>query len=162
MKLPMSVGELLDYSLALPPEPQGQGSNDLRNTVKTAARACVRLLEEGLSLDQLWRYCVLQLLDDYVSTVKRAGIPVAQRMFADEPDPTGSLEIDASFAALCEWLANRDDWVPPDWVRLANRYLVDPWFPDDNKIFHAQALLESPAPFEERNIFVTLSGLSRA
>lgn len=158
----MSVSELISYSRSLTDEPCGRGSTEIRHTAKQAATVCKQDLETGLTLDECWRYTVLQLLDDYTSTVKRAGVAVAKGVFADAPGLTGSQEIDAALAALCQWLADRDGWNTPQWAMSDERRLSSPWFPDDNALFHEDAKTGSPAVFRQRNIFVTQQDLSRA
>lgn len=162
MSFSMSVGQLLEYSLSLPDEPKGNGPKEIRHDVASTATQAAKELVDGLSINQLWRYAVLQLLDDYISTSKRAGTHTARRMFDKKPELTGSKKIDAALAGLCAWLADRDGWNPPDWISDADRFLPSPWFPDDNRIFHDEAYESSPLSFSNRNIHVRPKALSRA
>lgn len=43
------------------------------------------MLAEGQSLHHVWRYVVLQLLDDYASDLRQEGVTVAATRFAQEP-----------------------------------------------------------------------------
>ncbi|WP_228512775.1 hypothetical protein [Clavibacter sp. VKM Ac-2872] len=84
-------------------------------------------------------------------------------MFTEAPAPTGSVELDASFAALAEYLAERDGWTPPAWTSAAWRSVAPAvWWASTPGIYRDLALEESPRPFRDRGIWITLSGLARA
>ena len=100
----LSVKELLERALAEPDQALGAGAGVLHSAAGNAAY-CSRLLAAGDSLDACWRFGVLQTLDDYNSTLHRGGTGLAAQVFTDPPDPTGSVEVDAAFAALAEHLA---------------------------------------------------------
>ncbi len=65
--------------------------------------------------EDLWRFGVLQLVDDYESLKRHRGVQVASEVLAVEPPRTGHSGVDASFAALTCWLADRDGWTSPAW-----------------------------------------------
>jgi hypothetical protein len=50
----------------------------------------------------------------------------------------------------------------PEWTRNANRIATEPWFASPNHHMRAILLLESPAAFRERNLFVSANALSVA
>ena len=130
----------------------------------TAAGAAIQarqMLDEGESLLVVWRYCLVQLLDDYTSEARRAGAGQASRRFEEEPPPTGSAEVDAGLAALAEHLARRDDWSASAWVRAAGRYTQHWWFVTPLKGMHATAMQQSPPSFRKRGVFITADALSR-
>lgn len=77
-------------------------------TAATAASQAQRMLAEGEPLLSVWRYCIIQLLDDYASEARRLGAERASQRFDGEPAPTGASEVDAGLAALAEYLARRD------------------------------------------------------
>jgi len=52
--------------------------------------------------------------------------------------------------------------VPPAWVWNAVRKLRSPWFASRGRAIRATLLAESPAPFRERNLFVSENALARA
>ena len=87
-----------------------------------AASLADELLLEGETLQSVWRYVIVQLLDDYSHDLVRHGASVASQRFSREPPPTGSTEVDAALAALAEYLARRDDWPLPSWARKPGRY----------------------------------------
>ena len=66
------------------------------------------LLVQGETLQSVWRYAIVQLLDDYSHDLARDGASFASRRFDREPPTTRSAEVDAALAALAEYLARRD------------------------------------------------------
>jgi len=86
-----------------------------------AALLTDELLNEGETLQSVWRYVIVQLLDDYSHELVR-GVAVASRRFDREPPATRSAEADAALAALAEYLARRDNWPVPSWARNPERY----------------------------------------
>lgn len=90
-----------------------------------SVRALVASGSEGS--EALWRFGVLQLLDDYDLVLCRDGVGAAARVFADEPALTGHSGLDAAYAALACWLAHRDGWEVPGWARDPDR-LARPWW----------------------------------
>lgn len=75
--------------------------------------------------------------------------------------PQGAL-YDAFLAAVAEDLGRRHGLALPAWVFAPNRYLACPYFAIEAPSFRATLLLESPAAFRARNLFVTANALSRA
>jgi hypothetical protein len=69
-----------------------------------AALLAEDLLRDGEALQSVWRYAIVQLLDDYSHDLARAGAAVASRRFSQEPPATRSTEVDAALAALAEYL----------------------------------------------------------
>jgi hypothetical protein len=127
-----------------------------------AATLADELLAEGEPLQSVWRYVIVQLLDDYTHDLDRAGATTASQRFASEPPPTSSAEVDAALAALAEHLARRDNWELPAWARKPGRYSPKWWFVTPLRGMHATALQESPPSFRTRGIFITAGALSRA
>jgi hypothetical protein len=134
-------------------------------TFETADRAAgnaARMLADGERLSRLWRYIFAQLLDDYTSVLRHAGVSAAARMWADVPQATGDGRVDAAFAAMAEYLARRDGWSVPAWARLPEREAWPWWFVTDLRGIHPQALVESPSSFRRRGVFITSGALERA
>ncbi len=69
---------------------------------------------------------------------------------------------DAYLAATAVALARLVQACPPRWASQAERKLRRPWFASPGPAIRAMLLLESPAPFRERNLFVSANALSRA
>jgi len=130
--------------------------------VSSAAEEARALVERGTEgSESLWRFGVLQLLDDYESTLRHEGLEAAARIFADPPPSTGHSGLDAAFAALACWLASRDGWIPPAWARDPARVARPWWFVSESAYGRAWAMVESPGEFRIRGVFVTPSGLAR-
>ena len=79
---------------------------------------------------------------------------------ADKVSELGAIE-DAYLAATAEWLAWKYKLSPPRWAFI-DRSLRRPWFASSLSSLRALLLLESPAPFRSRNLFVSENALSRA
>jgi hypothetical protein len=127
-----------------------------------AAALADDLLNEGETLQSVWRYAIVQLLDDYTHDLARAGASAASRRFRREPQVTRSAEVDAALAALAEHLARRDKWPVPAWARKPGRYSSKWWFVTPLRGMHPTAIQESPPSFRTRGIFITAGALSRA
>jgi len=69
---------------------------------------------------------------------------------------------DAYLAATALSLARLVGVHPPAWTRQESRKLKRPWFASPGRAIRATLLAESPAPFRERNLFVSENALSRA
>lgn len=156
----LSVAALLDAARTAPESVPGVGVG-VRHTAAQNATACRTLLARGESLDECWRFGILQTLDDYTSSLRRGGVGLAAGVFTDEPPPTGAAEVDAAFAALAEYLAERDGWQAPGWVLAPSRRTAV-WYPAVPAIFHADADQESPEAFRRRGILITSRSLARA
>lgn len=131
-------------------------------TADQAAASAVAMLSDGERLSRLWRYVFAQMLDDYTSVLRHAGVSAAAQMWTGEPRSTGDSRVDAAFAAMAEYLARRDGWTPPAWARLSQREAWPWWFVTDLRGLHAQALVESPSSFRRRGVFITSGALDRA
>lgn len=88
-------------------------------------------------------------------------------MLADEPRRLRSVyeggEVaDAYLAAVAVSLAREIHQAPPAWAWDESRKLRHPWFAWTGPALRATLLAESPAPFRERNLFVSANALSRA
>jgi hypothetical protein len=130
-------------------------------TVQDAAEVAVMLLAEGKPLGRVWRFAVLQLLDDYTSVLRHQGVGAAQQMWAGEPSSTGDARVDAALAALAEHLARRDGWAVPRWARDPVREAMPWWFVTELRGLHPRALVESPSSFRRRGVFITSDALER-
>lgn len=156
----MSVGALLDTARAAPdatPDP----SVGVRHTAAGNASACRALVSSGETLDACWRFGILQTLDDYTSVLRRGGPGAAAEVFTDEPPRTGANELDAAFAALADYLAERDGWPAPAWVHESSRRTTT-WYPGVPEIFRPEADSGSPDAFRRRGILITPRSLERA
>lgn len=156
----LPVGALLDAARTTPaaaPNP----SVGVRHTAAQNAAACRTMIAAGESLDACWRFGILQTLDDYTSVLRRGGPELAAEVFTDEPPHTGAVEVDAAFAALAAYLAERDGWTTPAWALDPTRR-TDAWYPAVPVIFRTEADRESPEAFRQRGILITSRSLARA
>lgn len=156
----LSIGALLERAQSASATVVGVDVGVRHTAADNAARSSV-LLAAGDTPENCWRFGILQTLDDYTSTLRRGGAQLAAEVFAAEPAPTGSRQLDAAFAALADHLAERDGWQAPAWVHDPARR-VEGWFPAVPSIFHAEAEQDSPRAFRQRGIFITGRSLNRA
>ena len=120
------------------------------------------LARNSVSSEDLWRFGVLQLLDDYESVRRHDGADAAAMMFMEVPGSTGDSGLDAAFAALACWLADRDGWSAPQWA-LADDPVARPWwFVSSSAYGRSWAMVQSPAQFRIRGVFITDTALPRA
>jgi hypothetical protein len=138
------------------------GTSTSFRTVSDAAHAAADMVTAGERLSQVWRYVFVQLLDDYDSVRRHAGVASAAAMWQDEPPSTGDGRLDAAFAAMAEHLARRDGWAEPRWVKDPSREALPWWFVTDLRGMHPRALVESPSSFRRRGVFITRGALQRA
>jgi hypothetical protein len=68
----------------------------------------------------------------------------------------------AEVAATAEELARQFNLQHPTWIDAETRRLHRPWFASSLAALRAVLLLESPAGFRSRNLFVTENALARA
>lgn len=78
-----------------------------------------------------------------------------------ETFPEGEI-CDAYLAAAAATLAARIGEPAPSWTWESERFLKRPWFASNGASMRACLLLESPARFRERNLFVAANVLSIA
>jgi hypothetical protein len=69
---------------------------------------------------------------------------------------------DAYAAAIADHLSRQFRFPPPPWANSPLRRLKDPWFAMQSHGGRMMLLIESPAAFRERNIFVSADALTRA
>ena len=140
---------------------QGEEASAIGLDAVSAALLADDLLRDGETLQSVWRYVIVKLLDDYSHDRARSGTAVASGRFNNEPPPTQSAEVDAALAALAEYLARRDNWPLPSWARKPGRYSAKWWFVTPLRGMHPTALQESPPSFRTRGVFITAGALSR-
>jgi hypothetical protein len=85
---------------------------------------------------------------------------VKLRAIAEEPRQTGKVE-DAYLGALAEHLAQLDRLPAPEWSAQSQRFLATPFFAGGLHSLKATLIVESPAAFRRRLIFISANALSR-
>jgi hypothetical protein len=118
------------------------------------------LAEVALAGPRAFHFALAELLDE----VRRVRDP---SMLAEEPARRagvydGGGVADAYLAAVAVALARELGTAPPTWAWSPDRKLAVPWFAHPGAALRATLLAESPAPFRERNLFVSENVLSRA
>jgi hypothetical protein len=68
---------------------------------------------------------------------------------------------DAYLAALAEHVAAGHGMVVPRWATAEGRFLDHFWWPSDVVGLQAQAIVQSPAAFRRRGIFIGATTLKR-
>jgi hypothetical protein len=120
----------------------------------TLAATAERIREAGP--EDAWIY-VRDFLDDFYA----AQHLTREAMIRDEPQRTGEMRMDAYLAALAEHFAYHYGLRTPAWVNQPDRFLDQFWFPTTCKSLQAMALVQSPAAFRRRGIFVDDTELIR-
>lgn len=105
-------------------------------------------------------YAVAEFLDQFY-------IKESKEMLAEEPPSLAARLQDDGLAdsylgAVAVHLSRRIGEIPPAWVWDHKRFLSRPWFASAGSSLRATLLLESPAAFRERNLFVSANALERA
>ena len=122
-----------------------------RRARETARDCSLRIARDGRDS---WKIHIMELVDAF----QRDG---AAARVADAPTPATGPAILALLAATVETLA-AEAGLPPPWWCAGVPPLRDPWFVSGSESLKAAALVESPAWFRQRNIFVLANFLSRA
>lgn len=112
------------------------------------------LFEEG-------KACLANFLDDFYAAPGAAALETEPPLLADARGEIGHVQ-DAYLAAAAEELARACHLPCPRWTGSASRMLQRPWFATPLAAVRAVLLLESPAGFRTRNLFVSANALSRA
>jgi len=91
---------------------------------------------------------------DFMDDFYQADNQTRRNMIEEEPDTTGDERFDAYLAALAELFAYTYSLPVPYWCSHPCRFLKQWWFPTSAQTLHAMALVESPAAFRRRGIFI--------
>ncbi len=100
--------------------------------------------------------CIRNFLDDFYRYKD-----YRSRMIDEEPDLTGDKRFDAFLAALCEHFSYHYNLKLPDWVLKQDRFLKKWWFPNNYEFMTLMCLMQSPASFKRRGIFIDDSFFER-
>lgn len=123
--------------------------NDLASIAEMAAG--------GDSFDR----CLANFLDEFYAAPSEQALTREPVPLAPHFGELGQVQ-DAYLAATAEELAREFQLACPSWVDAENRKLHRPWFASPLAALRAVLLLESPAGFRSRNLFVSENALVRA
>ena len=110
----------------------------------------------GDSLDR----CLANFLDGFYQSPSAAALAPEPESLAAKSGQLGQLQ-DACLAATAEELARLRNLPCPEWTDSDSRRLHRPWFASPLASLCAVLLLESPAGFRARNLFVSENALTR-
>ena len=124
--------------------------------IATLAEVADRCLE-GATFD----HCLADFLDGFYRAPAAEPLSKEPLLLAPRFGEAGRVQ-DAYLAAVGEELARRFALPQPTWAGGDTRRLRRPWFAMPMAAVRAVLILESPAPFRSRNLFVSENALSRA
>jgi hypothetical protein len=115
------------------------------------ARPTVRETARRVADGEDWQHAVRELLDGL--------------LLKDEPDLAEpelvTPQLDAYLAAVVEHTCAQRGRAAPPWTQEASRFLERFWWPNGNPAFDALCLVQSPAAFRRRGIFIGATTLHR-
>lgn len=123
---------------------------------KTLAEVA-QLSLEGESFD----HCFANFLDAFYATPNPEALVDRPALLAPTSGHPGQVR-DAYLGATAEELACHYQFPIPGWAGDVERKLHRPWFASSLTALRAILLLESPAAFRSRNLFVSQNALTRA
>lgn len=123
---------------------------------KTLAEVA-RLTMAGDNFDR----CLANFLDEFYAAPRAEALEPVPELLLPKRGESGRVQ-DAYLAATAEQLAWANGFAMPAWVMGEERKLHRPWFASSLGALRAVLLLESPAAFRSRNLFISENALSRA
>lgn len=123
---------------------------------KTLAEVA-QLAIDGESFD----HCLANFLDEFYASPNEKALAESPALLALCVGVLGRVQ-DAYLAATAEELARAHGLVIPNWTAASTRTLHHPWFASPLAALRTVLLLESPAAFRSRNLFISANALSRA
>jgi len=98
-------------------------------------------------------YCLADFLDGFYPKPTESAIH-------KEPEKISPYN-DSYLAAVADDCCRRYHWRLPNWCLEQERFLKEPFFAAKTHALRMLYLMDSPAAFRERNIFVSANALSR-
>lgn len=105
--------------------------------------------------------CLANFLDEFYAAPNAKALADMPVLLAPHFDELGRVQ-DAYLAATAEELARAHQLSAPTWIAADERKLRQPWFASPLAALRTVLLLESPAAFRSRNLFISENALTRA
>ena len=115
------------------------------------------LTARGDSFDR----CLANFLDAFYAAPTAMALAEEPALLSPEFRESGRVQ-DAYLAATAEELARAQHFPVPAWTATEARKLHRPWFASPLAALRTVLLLESPAAFRSRNLFISQNALTRA
>jgi hypothetical protein len=110
---------------------------------------------------ETFSFAIRNFLDEFYADPAAHRLKEEPRFLASALQDEGLA--DAYLAGIAQHLAQQNGFRVPEWARLSDsRRLKKPWFSMNSHGGRMFLLVESPAAFRERNIFISADALSRA
>jgi hypothetical protein len=124
----------------------------------SAFKQTLALVSERVRAGEDLLFAVREFLDEFGLLPHR---DLKERAIGAMPAPIGDVRADAYVAALGEHLAGAEGLERPGWTIDPDRFLERFWFVPETRGFWALAVVESPAAFRRRGIFLSEGALQR-
>ncbi len=105
--------------------------------------------------------CLANFLDEFYASPNAHALADSPALLAPGVGVLGHVQ-DAYLAATAEELARAYGFLIPAWTAADTRKLKEPWFASSLPALRTVLLLEGPAAFRSRNLFISANALSRA
>ena len=105
--------------------------------------------------------CLANFLDEFYAAPNAAALTAQPALLTPTFGELGRVQ-DAYLAATAEELARARKYPVPIWTDNEARRLHRPWFASQLAALRTVLLLESPAAFRSRNLFISENALTRA
>lgn len=123
-----------------------------------AFRQTLALVAERIRAGEDLRFAVAEFLDEF-SVLPRDDLRA--RAIRARPEATDDARADAYLGALAEHLATAHGIERPAWSVEPLRFLDRFWFVSEVPGFRALAVVQSPAAFRRRGVFIARGALQR-
>jgi hypothetical protein len=124
----------------------------------SAFKQTLALVSERVRAGEELLFAVREFLDEF-NVLPRDDLKA--RAISEPPAPAGDARADAYLGAVAEHLAIAHGIERPVWALDADRFLERFWFVSDVPGFRALAIVESPAAFRRRGVFIPEGALQR-
>lgn len=105
-------------------------------------------------------HCLANFLDQFQAAPSASALMAVPSLLTASLGEPGRVQ-DAYLAAVAEHLAGLHSFPVPLWALADERKLRRPWFASPLAALRAVLILESPAAFRSRNLFVSENALTR-